>query len=86
MVGGILKKIFGTKNERELKRLLPVVEQINSLEPQISALSDSQLKGKMPELKRRKGDRYIYSFIHYFSLIEKQLRQLEFTGDVHIQQ
>ena len=53
MVGGLLKKLFGTKNEREIKRLLPLVEQINSLEPKISILSDSQLKDKTPEFKKR---------------------------------
>ncbi|MFA4828892.1 MAG: preprotein translocase subunit SecA, partial [Thermodesulfovibrionales bacterium] len=53
MVSGILKKLFGTKNEREIKRLWPVVEQINSLEPQIVALTDSQLKDKTTEFKKR---------------------------------
>ena len=52
MVSGLLKKLFGTKNEREIKRLLPLVEQINSFEPQISSLSDSQLKDKTPEFKK----------------------------------
>ncbi|MBA3061320.1 MAG: preprotein translocase subunit SecA, partial [Nitrospirae bacterium] len=53
MVGGLLKKLFGTKNEREIKRLLPLVKHINSLEPQISSLSDSRLKDKTPEFKKR---------------------------------
>ena len=37
---GILTKIIGTKNDREIKKLWSEVEQINSLEPEISALSD----------------------------------------------
>ena len=53
MVSGILKKLFGTKNEREIKRLWPLVEQINSLEPQTAALADSQLKDKTAEFKKR---------------------------------
>jgi len=53
MVGGILKKIFGTKNEREIKRLWPIVEHINSLETQMVALSDNQLKDKTVEFKKR---------------------------------
>lgn len=53
MVGGLLKKLFGTKNEREIKRLLPLVEQINSFEAQVSSLSDSQLRDKTPEFKKR---------------------------------
>ncbi|MEK6583154.1 MAG: preprotein translocase subunit SecA [Nitrospirota bacterium] len=53
MVSGILKKLFGTKNEREIKRLWPLVERINSLEPQTAALADSQLKDKTTEFKKR---------------------------------
>lgn len=53
MVNLILKKIFGTKNERELKRLWPIVEHINSLEPQMVSLADNQLKDKTIEFKKR---------------------------------
>ncbi|MEW6066865.1 MAG: preprotein translocase subunit SecA [Nitrospirota bacterium] len=52
MVGTFLKKIFGTKNERELKRLLPVVEHINSLEAKIASLSDAQIKDKTNEFRK----------------------------------
>ncbi|MGE5299619.1 MAG: preprotein translocase subunit SecA, partial [Acidobacteriota bacterium] len=50
---GILKKIIGTKNEREVNRLLPVADKINLLEPEISALSDNQLKEKSAEFSNR---------------------------------
>ena len=50
---GFFKKIIGTKNEREINRLMPVVSQINSFEPDISALSDEQLKNKTLEFKSR---------------------------------
>lgn len=53
MVQTLLKRIFGTKNEREIKRLWPLVEKINSLEPQMVSLSDSQLKDKTAEFKKR---------------------------------
>jgi preprotein translocase subunit SecA len=53
MVQIFLKKIFGTKNEREIKRLWPVVESVNSLEPSVSALPDSALKEKTAEFRRR---------------------------------
>jgi preprotein translocase subunit SecA len=53
---GILKKIIGTKNEREVNRLLPIVEKINALEPQISPLSDNQLKEKTGEFRDRLGN------------------------------
>lgn len=49
----ILKKIFGTKNERELKKLQPIVSRINELERAVSELSDEELKAKTPEFKER---------------------------------
>jgi preprotein translocase subunit SecA len=53
MVQVLLKKIFGTKNEREIKRLQPIVEEINSLEPGISSLSEQALRGKTEEFRKR---------------------------------
>ncbi len=53
MVQTLLKRIFGTKNDREMKRLWPMVDRINALETQIAALSDIQLKSKTPEFKSR---------------------------------
>ncbi len=53
MVGILLKKIFGTKNERELKKLWPLVENVNSLEADLASLSDTQLKDKTEEFKKR---------------------------------
>ncbi|MGE5653306.1 MAG: preprotein translocase subunit SecA, partial [Bacillota bacterium] len=50
---GILKKLMGDPNEREVKKLQPIVEKINSLEPQFKALSDDQLRGKTQEYKDR---------------------------------
>ena len=53
-----LAKVFGTANERELKRLSPVVAEINALEPATQALSDEQLRLKTAEFRERlaKGD------------------------------
>ncbi len=48
-----LKKIFGSQNERTLKKLWPVVAQINALEPEMSDLSDSDLREKTLEFKNR---------------------------------
>ena len=53
MIGKVVKGIFGSKNERELKRMAPVVEAINRLEPQFQALSDTQLRAKTDEFKER---------------------------------
>ena len=47
------KKIFGDPNERELKGLQPIVEKINSYEPDILKLNDEELKNKTPEFKER---------------------------------
>jgi preprotein translocase subunit SecA len=53
MIGTLLKKIFGTANEREIKRLQVIVDEINVLEPGISALSDAELQAKTGEFKKR---------------------------------
>jgi len=49
----ILKKIFGTKNDRELKRIQPVVEQINSLESSTAPLSDTELRKMTDQFRER---------------------------------
>ena len=51
MVFGLIEKLFGTRNDREIKRIQSYVDAVNALEEEIKALSDDQLKGKTPELK-----------------------------------
>jgi preprotein translocase subunit SecA len=53
MLAWALKKILGTSHEREVKKLKPLVEEINKLEPKISKLNDAELKGKTAELKQK---------------------------------
>ncbi|MCK4690677.1 MAG: preprotein translocase subunit SecA, partial [Desulfuromonadales bacterium] len=53
MIRGLFKKIIGSKNERDLKRLQPLVEQINALEPEFEKLTDEQLPGKTSEFRQR---------------------------------
>ncbi len=53
MIGTVLKKVFGTRNERELKRIQVVVDRINGLEQQIAALDDNALQGKTAEFRNR---------------------------------
>jgi len=53
MFNSILTKIIGTKNERELKRLAPYVQRVGALEPEISKLSDAELKAKTAEFKEK---------------------------------
>ena len=55
MFGLILGKIFGTKHERDVKRMGPAVAAINALEPAIQELSDTELRGKALEACLEKG-------------------------------
>ena len=56
MVSGLLKKIFGSRNQRLLKIYRKSVKKINQLEPQMQALSDEQLAAKTAEFKQRYQD------------------------------
>jgi preprotein translocase subunit SecA len=61
----IAKKIFGSVNDRTIKSLLPEVDKINALEPQISALSDEELKAKTSEFQKRfKNGESLDSMLH----------------------
>jgi preprotein translocase subunit SecA len=53
MIGNLIKKIVGSKNERELKRIQPLIQRINQVESKVSPLSDDQLRAKTSELKER---------------------------------
>ncbi|WP_461813028.1 preprotein translocase subunit SecA [Faecalimonas sp.] len=52
---GLLEKIFGTHSEHELKRIYPIVDKIEALEPDMQKLSDEELRGKTKEFKERLG-------------------------------
>ncbi len=53
MIGSILKKVFGTANDRELKRIQVLVDQINAFEEGISRLTDGELRAKTDEFRTR---------------------------------
>src|SRR5205807_3318391 len=65
MVGWVLKKILGSKNQRELKRLMPIVRRVNEFDEQFKNLSDDALRAKtvawkeelakIPELEEQWG-------------------------------
>jgi preprotein translocase subunit SecA len=57
LINTLLGKVFGTKNEREIKRLRPRVAAINALEPEIQKLSDDQLRAKTAEFRARIQER-----------------------------
>src|SRR3989344_5533032 len=50
---GILTKLFGISGEAEIKKLKPIIERINSLEPAFGKLSDEELKNKTEEFRKR---------------------------------
>ena len=50
---GFFAKVFGTHSEHELKRITPVVDQIEALRPSMMALSEEALRGKTREFKQR---------------------------------
>lgn len=51
MITNILAKVFGTRNDREIKKMQPIVEKINALEPRIQALSDQELQNQTNRLR-----------------------------------
>ncbi|MCC2253998.1 preprotein translocase subunit SecA [Ruminococcus sp. CLA-AA-H200] len=50
---GFIEKIFGTHSENELKRIYPIVDRIEALDPEMRALSDDELRGKTREFRER---------------------------------
>ncbi len=57
MINQLLGKVFGTKNERVIKALMPKVQAINALEPQIQKLTDAELRAKTDEFRQRIQER-----------------------------
>ncbi len=53
MISGLLKKIFGSRNDRLIKQYSQTVKRINALEPQLQGLSDEQLRAKTDEFRQR---------------------------------
>ena len=56
MLEAIAKRMFGSANERYLRKLQPTVDAINALEPEVESLSDNDLKARTPWLKKRLGN------------------------------
>jgi preprotein translocase subunit SecA len=57
LIGKALAKVFGTSNEREIKRLRPVIDQVNALEPEMQQLTDEQMRAKTEEFRARIKER-----------------------------
>jgi preprotein translocase subunit SecA len=63
MFGALAKKIFGTGNERELKKIYPIVARINALEESIQRLSDDQLRQKLMSEAKKGKEKYDWNAI-----------------------
>src|SRR5579863_4047158 len=57
LINTLIGKVFGTKNERVIKSLMPKVEAINALEPQMQKLTDDELRTKTDEFRQRIQER-----------------------------
>ena len=69
----IVKKIFGSQNDRELKSIYPIVDKINQLEPSIKPLSDAQLQAKTLEFRARlaKGETLDHVLPEAFAVVRE---------------
>ncbi len=79
MLGAIAKKLFGSKNERDLRKLDPLVQAVNELEPDIKTLSDEAVRAKTEEFKDRfsKGETLDELLPEAFALVrEASIRTL----------
>ncbi len=56
---GLLTKVFKSYSEKEVKRVMPIVEKINSLEPEMQKLTDKELAGKTAEFKQKLTERFV---------------------------
>ena len=78
MLQTLLAKVVGTQNERELKRLRPLVAKINALEPQVQALSDEALRGKTVEFRERlsRGETLDDLLVEAFAVVREAGRRV----------
>ncbi len=74
----LLKLLFGTKNQRDIKRLMPLVRKINALEEQYQQLSEEELKQKTPEFKARlaKGETLDDILPEAYAVVKNACRRL----------
>src|SRR5260221_8638882 len=78
MIQTFLAKVIGTQNERDLKRLRPLVDEVNVLEPALRRLSDEQLRAKTPELRERlvKGETFDDLLPEAFAVVREAGRRV----------
>ena len=78
MITGILKVLFGTKSQRDLKKMLPLVRKINELEIAYQQLSDEELQAKTPEFKERlaKGETLDDIMCEAYAVVKNACRRM----------
>ncbi|MFA6715476.1 MAG: preprotein translocase subunit SecA [Victivallaceae bacterium] len=78
MLGYILKKVFGTKSERDLTKMKPLVEKVNRIEEELQKLSESELKAKTGEFKERfkNGEPLDDIMLEAFAVVKNACRRL----------
>ncbi len=79
-----LKKIFGTKSDRDVKKMRPIVQKINQLEIEYQALSENELKGKTQEFQERlrNGETPDDLMIEAFAVVKNACRRLCGTKEI----
>ncbi len=84
---GIVSKIFGSTNDREIKRLSKILDKVNSLEDSIKLLSDSQLQGKTTEFKDRlaKGETLDDILPEAYAVVRETARRVHNTRHFDVQ-
>src|SRR3984893_12991561 len=78
MIQTFLAKVIGTQNERDLKRLRPLVDEVNVLEPALRQLSDERLRARTPELRERlvKGETFDDLLPEAFAVVREAGRRV----------
>ena len=72
MLKELIGAIFGSQNERDIKKIKPIVEKINSLEPDIQKLSDDQLKAKTEEFRKKLWTNCYRKLLHVFVKLQEE--------------
>jgi len=79
----IARKLFGSRNERELKKIYPCLDKVNTLEPEIRKMSNSQLQAKTAEFKERheRGESLDDILFEAFAVVRETARRV--LGERH---
>src|SRR5574344_1783775 len=78
MITGILKAIFGTKSQRDLHKMIPLVRRVDAIELELQKLSDEELQAKTPEFKARlaKGETTDDLMCEAYAVVKNACRRL----------